>query len=291
MRLAFVHGRDQRGKDPRRLEAEWLAALERGWAAQHLRAPAGLQIAFPFYGDELDRLIHLDEAAVADAVDKGAAAEDEYRRFQREVLKEMQARAGISDDQIEAELSLDARERGPENWEWVQAFLRVLDRNLPDLGSAVVEALTRDVYIYLKRTSVRRAVNKIVSDTLNTAPTVVVAHSLGTVVAYDALRKDPRALNVPLYVTLGSPMGVELIRSQLAPIKFPKPPLGHWYNAYDERDVVALYPLDRDNFDVDPAIENSSRVNNHTGNRHGIDGYLDDPAVARRIHEALVAGG
>jgi hypothetical protein len=57
----------------------------------------------------------------------------------------------------------------------------------------------------------------------------------------------------------------------------------------DERDVVALYPLDAANFPVDPPIENKRDVDNPTSNRHGISGYLSDPVVARRLHEAVVA--
>ena len=52
-------------------------------------------------------------------------------------------------------------------------------------------------------------------------------------------------------------------------------------------DVVALYPLDADNFPVRPAIENNPTVKNHTDNRHGIVGYLDNPDVAKRILNAL----
>ena len=62
------------------------------------------------------------------------------------------------------------------------------------------------------------------------------------------------------------------------------------FNALDQRDVVALYPLDSVNFPLDPAvpaIENKRDVRNKTDNRHGITGYLDDAEVARRIHEAL----
>ncbi|MFM2005967.1 MAG: hypothetical protein RLZZ09_1622, partial [Pseudomonadota bacterium] len=33
--------------------------------------------------------------------------------------------------------------------------------------------------------------------------------------------------------------------------------------------------------------ENKSNVDNHTDNRHGIVGYLNDADVARKIHEAL----
>jgi hypothetical protein len=53
------------------------------------------------------------------------------------------------------------------------------------------------------------------------------------------------------------------------------------------RDVVALYPLDKNNFPIQPAIDNNAAVRNKTDNRHGIAGYLDDPNVAKRIVQAL----
>lgn len=291
MKLLFVHGRDQQGQDPKRLEAIWMGALERGWKTQGLKTPSGLTVSFPFYGNELDKLVKQADAPLADeAVEKGVPGDDEFRRFQREFLKEVQARTRISDEQIEAEQAPDVKERGMTEWEWVQGLLRALDRNYPELGSAVIERMTRDVFLYLKRKVVRSTVNKIVAQYLGETPTVVVGHSLGSIVAYDVLRTDQRKLQVPLYVTVGSPLGVELIRKQLAPIKFPKPPVGKWYNAFDERDVVALYPLDKGNFDVTPAIENNNTVKNHSDNRHSIHGYLDDQAISRRIYEALVGG-
>ena len=60
----------------------------------------------------------------------------------------------------------------------------------------------------------------------------------------------------------------------------------------DNRDVVALHPLDTSNLPIypeNPAIENKTDVRNRTDNRHGIAGYLDDAEVARRIYNALVA--
>jgi hypothetical protein len=292
MKLLLVHGRDHQGQNPRRLEAVWMGALERGWKAQGLNTPAGLEVSFPFYGDVLDGLVRDADAPLADeAVERGAGGDPEYQHFQREFLRQVQARAGVSDAQVEAELTTEVRERGPENWEWVQALLRALDRNVPELGSGVIETFTRDVYVYMKRVVVRKTVNKIVSDKLDETATVVVGHSLGSVVAYDAMRTDPRGLKVPLYVTVGSPLGVGLIRRQLAPIRFPKPPVERWHNAYDERDVVALFPLDQANFAVTPPVENNNGVRNHTENRHGIHGYLDDRVVSRRIHEALTSRG
>ena len=39
---------------------------------------------------------------------------------------------------------------------------------------------------------------------------------------------------------------------------------------------------------LEPAVTNFNQVKNHTDNRHGIDGYLDDMTVARWILNALV---
>jgi hypothetical protein len=41
--------------------------------------------------------------------------------------------------------------------------------------------------------------------------------------------------------------------------------------------------LDKENFPIKPEVENNGTVTNHTANRHGITGYLDDPSVTRRI--------
>ena len=60
-----------------------------------------------------------------------------------------------------------------------------------------------------------------------------------------------------------------------------------WFNAYDDRDVVALVALDDKAFDVNPRIENKGDVLNFTDNRHGIAGYLADPVVAAKIVEFL----
>jgi hypothetical protein len=102
-------------------------------------------------------------------------------------------------------------------------------------------------------------------------------------------RSDPRALKVRSYVTVGSPLAIRAIRDRLRPIGYPKPAVATWYNAYDPKDVVALYPLDAQNFPVNPTIENYGKVLNGTDNRHGIIGYLDDADVAKHILDALQA--
>jgi hypothetical protein len=37
-----------------------------------------------------------------------------------------------------------------------------------------------------------------------------------------------------------------------------------WYNAHDPRDVIALYPLNNDNFPVSLAVDNYQGVRNQT---------------------------
>jgi hypothetical protein len=95
-------------------------------------------------------------------------------------------------------------------------------------------------------------------------PTVVVSHSLGTVVAYSLLRRDGAASRwvVPLFVTLGSPLAVTAIRDGLAPTDYPQC-VGRWFNAMDDRDVVSLYPLTREHFPIDAEIENKTDVRSH----------------------------
>ncbi len=136
------------------------------------------------------------------------------------------------------------------------------------------------MFLYLNKDVVRRDVNRIVNSYLNDRPTIVVAHSLGTIVAYDVLRTRPR--NVPLFMTLGSPLGIRTIRIRLTPLSFPGG-VARWENYYDDRDPIALYPLDSANFGVEPEILNVSDIQNQTDNRHGIVGYLSRPRVVQGV--------
>ena len=92
--------------------------------------------------------------------------------------------------------------------------------------------------------------------------------------------------HVPLYLTVGSPLGVGAIRERLGPIAHPTCAT-RWFNATDRRDAVALHPLDATHFPVEPPIENKTDVHTTTPDGHGIRGYLTDPEVACRIHRAL----
>jgi hypothetical protein len=284
MKLLFVHGRSQGGKDPVKLQSEWLSALTAGLEKANLSLPPSVQIDFPFYGDRLDQLAQAFDLPADPAVlPKGSPAFDEFAAFKADVAAEMQRKAGISDEQVQAECRTDSTEKGVQNWAWVQAVIRLLDRQLTGISQTTIEVFLRDVFLYTHRDVVRNAINQIVSQKMSADTAVVIGHSLGSIVAYNLLRAASK--RVPLFVTVGSPLAIRAVRNTLGPITNPAG--SGWYNAYDKRDIVALYPLDQNNFSVDPAITNNGNVDNRTDNRHGIIGYLDDVVVAKTIYSGL----
>jgi hypothetical protein len=287
MRLLLVHGRGQEGKSSRIVEQEWMTALRRGFASLGVGEPADLKIDAPFYGDKLAALLASRDLPPADDVaTRGGAADDGYADFLEEIATQVSDDDKVTDREIENELGPAPQTRGPENWEWVQAIIRVIDRRTPGVSNYSIGKLLRDVFVYVNDAPVRRAINKIVAAELTGEPTVVIAHSLGSVVAYEVLREHA-GKSVTRLVTVGSPLGIRAIRRRLkTPLTMPAG-VGDWYNAYDDRDVVALYPLNAENFGITPPIKNYPFVHNHTDNRHGIDGYLDDTDVAAEVAGAL----
>ena len=298
--LVLIHGRSQENKDAVALKSEWLSALREGLAKSGLTLPIPEdRVRFPYYGDTLIGLVsNLPADQVAEVIVRGNQEDPQLRAFMTEVLAEVVAAKGITEEQIalEAQKAANARgaqvvERGVLNWGWVQGILSALDTHVPGASGASIAVATTDVYRYLTNASIRDKLEAGVRRAITPGvETVVVSHSLGTVVAYNLLRRDPAAASwrIPLLITLGSPLAVKRIRTSLAPNKHPSC-VGRWFNAMDPDDVVALYPLDSNHFPLDPGIDNKVDVDNDTENQHGISGYLKDKEVAKRIHQALTA--
>jgi len=284
MKLVFVHGRAQGEKDPDELIQAWERAFDRGLGNAGLTRPPGLELALPFYGKTLDSLVEeLEAPLVADVAEKGAEKDDREAAFRGEFLEEIARAQGLSDEQIAEFYDDDVQEKGVLNWKWVHAILKALDRH-KGLGKKVLDTFTRDVYVYLTNPAIRARIDRIVADELPAEPCVVVGHSLGSVVAYNVLRRHDHP--VRRYVTLGSPLAIRAVKSRLELVERPAS-TDSWFNARDPHDVVALYPLDAGNFPTDPQIDNHDDVDNFTDNQHGIEGYLTDPLVARRLHEMV----
>jgi hypothetical protein len=288
MNLILIHGRDQQGKDTSELKKEWVDTLNDGLSKNSLELPEDVNIVFPFYGDLLDALSKdiTNPNSIAGVIAKGSI-EEKQLSFYYEILTEMAANASIEDKDI-GKLLVGPQQRGMGNWEWVQAVMRTLDSHTP-FGNTALEKRTFDVYAYLTMPEVRRQTDEFILKSIPEGPSVVVGHSLGSVVGYNVLR-GLEGQNIKKYITLGSPLGLRSIQNHLSsPLKMPQAVTGGWYNAYDDRDYVALKPLDKINFNISPSIVNSSHVRNQTENRHGIIGYLNDAAVAKEIYNSLTS--
>jgi hypothetical protein len=285
VKLVMVHGRSQEGKDVTKLKKEWLDALAYGLARASRTLPAETTVEFPYYGDLLAQLVVQTNTPLGAAINAKGPNPDTDADFRGEMLEEIAKSLGLTDADIQRELT-GPTQKGPANWEWVQATMRALDR-VPGVNSEAIDLFTRDVFVYLTFPGVTRKVNGLIDAAIGDGPCVILAHSLGTVVSYNVLRGRDTTLQCPRFITVGSPLGIHAIKRYLnTPIESPAC-VANWFNAYDDRDFVALVPLDNRNFDVFPPIENKKDVRNFTDNRHGIDGYLADPVVAAKLAEFL----
>jgi hypothetical protein len=288
MRLIFVHGRGQHKKSSASLQVQWEAAWEVGLRNAGLVQPKGFEIVFPFYGDMLDDLIRrIESPLLVDIITRGEK-HSETSRLQAGMLLEMTITMGISDRSIQEELPPgEAQHRGIENSAWLRAVARLLDRT--PFGFSTIDNFTHDVAVYLTNLGVRSRIDKIVESVLNDQPSVVVAHSLGTVIAYNVLTNCSVPTAIYNFVTLGSPLGYTAVRNRIElPVAMPGCVID-WFNARDPTDIVAGIPLDKSTFDILPPIEEKADIQNTTDNHHGIEGYLTDPVVASRIYRALKA--
>ncbi|MEU0646048.1 hypothetical protein [Streptomyces umbrinus] len=291
--LVLIHGRSQQKKDPETLKQEWVEALHDGLskAGRNETIPDD-KIRFPYYGDTLFPLSKDPNTEAPDVIIKGSEPDSLEQTFVTDFLREVVEQLGelgISTDAIPAASDdPDIIQRDVQNWPWVLTLLRVLDE-IEGLGSMSLALVTHDVYRYLDRLGIQRVIAGGVAKAFHPdKETVVVAHSLGSVIAYKLLSETGKKLGwrIPTLITVGSPLAVKAVASKLSPVVWPDC-VGSWYNAYDRVDTVSLFPLMPERFRVTP-IENVI-VENSTPNHHGITGYLGHPAVATRILDALIS--
>jgi hypothetical protein len=289
MRILFIHGRGQGGKSSDKLREEWSKALNGGLVDARLSLPGDISFDYPFYGDALDSLVRKSRLpAPSEIVTMGTSTGDAgFDSFTRSVLQEINGRGEISEEEVNAQMppGKTLEEMGPQNWKWVRAFVRAVDNRWPEFSGTQIDDFLTDVWLYLDKPAVQSAIDAIIQAELTDEPTLVVSHSLGTVVAYNILKKHK--INLAGFITLGSPLGIKAITAKLGLLKNVSPT--RWINAYDKADIVALNPLDSIHFPVAPKIFNYSEVQNTTGNRHGIGGvhpergYLFDEKILQQI--------
>ncbi|MFF2778553.1 hypothetical protein ACFVU3_26985 [Streptomyces sp. NPDC058052] len=158
----------------------------------------------------------------------------------------------------------------------------VLERTVRPLERVVV-GLLLDVEAYTTWPDRRRAVRERIANTIGTArPTVVVAHSLGSVATYETLLAFPD-LEVELLVTVGSPLRLPTLARRLDPGlrggRGARPAgVGRWVNIADVGDLVAIPPKLAKVFPVD-----QDEVTDIGLGIHGLGGYLANGLTASAL--------
>jgi hypothetical protein len=170
----------------------------------------------------------------------------------------------------------------------------------------LMRLLLRDVHHYLFNTShaprdgstykVRDEVRKRFSDDLgavDSEPHVVVAHSLGSVIAYDCLKRVAATKNVDMLVTIGTPLGMSEIQDNMKP-EWSKDDgypggLPRWVNVVDRLDPVCVadpiiandYKRNKTNVVVDEVVSNGGVM------RHPSGKYFRQAVVQGAVLEGL----
>ena len=177
------------------------------------------------------------------------------------------------------------------------------------LKRRLMETLLRDVHHYLfnaehspapgreyrVQEEIRgRFVNDLLRVSARSRPHLVVSHSMGTVIAYDCLKRVQECPPIDGLMTIGSPLGLDEVQDKLRPEwsredGFPEKVSGEWINIYDKLDPVAGF---------DPKINNDFRnsgrevvqdINEQNSGawRHNISKYLEGKKLRRALNKQL----
>jgi hypothetical protein len=141
----------------------------------------------------------------------------------------------------------------------------------------------------------RRFLDAVIEGSRKPGPHIVVSHSMGTVIAYDCLKRVPECPEVDGLMTIGSPLGLDEVQDKLQPgwsrdNGFPRERVrGAWINVYDRFDPVAGF---------DPNFANDYRqggnkavrdINEQSSGkwRHNISKYLGGTKLRGALRELL----
>ena len=176
------------------------------------------------------------------------------------------------------------------------------------LGAPVAENVVRDavetrapdLHRYKHHRATRAAIQERLIEPLRTAHArgkqiMLIAHSMGSIIAYEVLRAASRnlpGLRISHFVTLGSPLGlVEVKEIVAAPLRVPEC-VARWSNFADPRDHVARwdtclsedYRANGSGVTIsDHLVINGYVTRSGKSNPHKIYGYLRTPEVSELI--------
>lgn len=277
VQIVGIHGIGKQRSDADRLWSGWQPALAAGIAESGHPVPEPGEFAMAFYGD----LFRRSGTALA-GPDPFYDAQDVEDGIEADLLFAWWEAAAAVDPAVVAP-DAETLVRWPKS---VQAALRALSGSKFFSGVALRAMVfdLKQVRRYLTDDELRGRARRRLAALITDDTRVVVAHSLGSVVAYECLHELP-GHGVRALVTLGSPLGVPTIRDRLAPPPgaWPGDPEMTWTNVVDAGDVVALVK------DLGPEFGDAivSVVQHNGSHAHEATAYLAGAATGRAIAEGL----
>lgn len=162
----------------------------------------------------------------------------------------------------------------------------------------LTEAFLHDVNDFLFHEDRRERMEQTLRERLDPGggPFVVIAHSQGSMIAYDVLRKlKKEQCDVPLFVTIGSPLGLDevqdVFRQWIGGDTLPVPPcVSRWVNAADWLDPVAADHDLSDDFSPKDSVENHDGLGfnpDSPRNPHSATGYLRTDPVKSVVRDTV----
>jgi hypothetical protein len=172
----------------------------------------------------------------------------------------------------------------------------------------IMKAFLRDVHHYLfnethsprpgasfpVQTEIRRRFLAALAEGEGQHPHVVVSHSMGTVIAYDCLKRAPGCPAVDGLMTVGSPLAIDEVQDKLRPEwtrdhGFPEKLHGPWINVYDSLDPVTGFDWNMANDFRKSGQEAIEVINEQNWGkwRHSISKYLKGPKLRNALKRLL----
>ena len=308
--IVLVHGIDQQQKSADRLEVEWLPDLAGGvrvagfpelsdrlWRDR--ASLKGIEARMAFYGNlflvpgqqgddpgelSTDEELFADQLAL-EWLERAAhqASKPRTKAIASQELAYVRHEIGREEAGIGEVMRMAIRSVGRVPWfaPYGMAFAKRF----------VAKALAQ-VTRYLSNEDIRSAALKSVLDLIDTDTQVVIGHSLGSVVAFEAVHESKHS--IPLLITLGSPLGLHtVIYHKLIPQppKFPRR-VQWWVNVADRDDFIAAEPDLTEMFSSgipeDSIFEGGHTVDNGAEPHRG-SFYLSKVQVGRPVGTVLSA--
>jgi len=294
--ILLIHGINNQDNSKENIEKTWSDAFRSGATNIGRAIPDDVNFLAAFYGDILfEETKSWKKNQPTSSPMSIASPDEDYADDEVAALYlEFQHKFGISAEQVSQELdagdNLQAKRRMAKgiHKKWLKAIARALEKVLPSKGKRVARAFLSQAAAYLHKPGLKEKIDDLVMKQImdglsKDEKVVIVSHSLGTIVAYGLMRRLRHQVKVSLFLTAGSPLGIEIVKQRLGPPLICPPNVDKWLNISDSEDFVALETkLTGETFGCDKII-NIDQLDNGDEDAHDILRYLAHNVVAEEI--------